>query len=251
MVNPRERPTPLGRSNRYSEPCRSQVLNAENLFRADTPSVQVLWVKGAIGLIVVLTDEELIERYRDARASAAGESFLNQLFERHHARVAAWCHRITGDIDFAADLAQDVFLKAFQNIESFRGDCRFSTWLYSMARNRCMDELRSRASRPGETDGVILDQLADTRSEQVSQMLERRESVQSLRRLIQESLDETEAKVMTLHYVEELPLDSITRLLGLQNASGAKAYVVSARRKLERIAERKGTGPRTMESNNA
>ena len=220
------------------------------MFRAATPSVQLLWGKGAIGLIVVLTDEELVERYRGAGASAAGESFLSQLFERHHARVAAWCHRMTGDIDSAADLAQDVFLKAFQNIESFRGHCKFSTWLYSIARNRCMDELRSRASRPGQTADIILEQLADTRSEQVSQALEQRESAQSLRRLIQESLDETEAKVMTLHYVEELPLDSITRLLGLQNASGAKAYVVSARRKLERIAERKGSPLRSKESNN-
>jgi RNA polymerase sigma-70 factor, ECF subfamily len=60
-----------------------------------------------------------------------------------------------------------------------------------------------------------------------------------LRQLMQEALDETEAKVMTLHYVDELPLDSITRLLGLENPSGAKAYVVSARRKLQRIAVRK------------
>lgn len=226
------------------------MLTPRKVFRAFRPSVQQLWVKGAIGLIVVLTDEELVERYRGSGSSAARESFLSQLFERHHARVAAWCHRMTGDIDAAADLAQDVFLKAFQNIQSFRGDCKFSTWLYSIARNRCMDELRSRASTLGEMAGIVLDELADTRSEQVSQTLERQESVQSLRRLIQESLDEMEAKVMTLHYVEELPLDSITRLLGLENASGAKAYVVSARRKLERIA---GKGPRLRmkESNNA
>jgi RNA polymerase sigma-70 factor, ECF subfamily len=196
-----------------------------------------------------LTDEELVERYRGA--AAGGESFLSQLFERHHTRVAAWCYRMTGEIDSAADLAQDVFLKAFQNIETFRGKCKFSTWLYSIARNRCVDELRSRAARPGEKTGIVLEELADTRSEQAWQTLERGESVESLRRLIRESLDETEAKVMTLHYVEELPLDSITRLLGLENPSGAKAYVVSARRKLERIAERKGSALRMKESNNA
>jgi RNA polymerase sigma-70 factor, ECF subfamily len=201
--------------------------------------------------MVVLTDEELVDRYREAAASAGGEHFLSQLFERHHARVAAWCYRMTGDVDSAADLAQDVFLKAFQSIETFRGACKFSTWLYSITRNRCMDELRSRAARRGEQSGILLEEIADTRSEQISKTLERGESVQSLRRLIQESLDETEARVMTLHYVEELPLDSITRLLGLQNASGAKAYVVSARRKLERIAERKNSALRMRGSNNA
>jgi RNA polymerase sigma-70 factor (ECF subfamily) len=146
---------------------------------------------------------------------------------------------MTGDVDSAADLAQDVFLKAFQRLNSFRGDSKFSTWLYSIARNRCMDEMRSRAVRPDEIGGMVMDQLVDSSLEQVPRTLERHESVLALRRLILEELDETEAKVMTLHFVDELPLDSITRLLGLENPSGAKAYVVSARRKLQRIAARK------------
>jgi RNA polymerase sigma-70 factor (ECF subfamily) len=146
---------------------------------------------------------------------------------------------MTGDVDSAADLAQDVFLKAFQHMNSFRGDCKFSTWLYSIARNRCVDEMRSRAARPDETTGLVLDQLADSSLEQVPRTLERNESARALRQLIQDELDETEAKVMTLHYVDELPLDSITRLLGLENPSGAKAFVVSARRKLQRIVARK------------
>jgi RNA polymerase sigma-70 factor (ECF subfamily) len=195
-------------------------------------------------------DEELVERYRSAASSAAGQTFLNQLFERHHARVAAWCYRMTGDIDSASDLAQDVFLKAFQRMDSFRGDCKFSTWLYSIARNLWVDELRSRGVRPGEKTNVVLEEVADTHSEQVLQMLERRESAQSLRCLIQESLNEIEAKVVTLHYIDELPLDSVTRLLGLENLSGAKAYVVSARRKLERIAEQKGSAVRMKGSDN-
>jgi DNA-directed RNA polymerase specialized sigma subunit len=65
-------------------------------------------------------------------------------------------------------------------------------------------------------------------------VLEQREAAELLRQLIRESLDETETKVMTLHYVNELPLDAVSRILGLTNTSGAKAYVVSARRKLRR-----------------
>ena len=54
--------------------------------------------------------------------------------------------------------------------------------------------------------------------------------------LLDEALVETEKKVFTLHYGDEVPLDAITRLLGLQNRSGAKAFIVSARRKLKRAA---------------
>jgi len=187
-----------------------------------------------------LTDEELIERYRAAPACVEGKSYLNLLFERYHTRVAAWCHRMTGDVNSAADLAQEVFLRAFQRLDSFRGESSFSTWLYSIARNRCMDEFRSRAVRPNEATDIAIDRLVDSRVEEPSRVMERRESEQIMRQLIQESLDETEAKVITMHYVHELPLSSITRLLGLENQSGAKAFIVSARRKLERVVQRKG-----------
>src|SRR5215472_12891260 len=90
------------------------------------------------------TDEELIERCQAAEGSAAGEPFLNVLFQRHHARVASWCYHITGDTNSAVDLAQEVFIKVFQGVGSFRRGSKFTTWLYSITRNHCLDELRSR-----------------------------------------------------------------------------------------------------------
>jgi len=177
------------------------------------------------------TDEDLLLRYRSSPNSDAAEPLLNQLFQHHHSRVAAWCYRITGDVDSASDLAQEIFLKAFQRLDSFRGESRFTTWLYTIARNHCMDWLRSRPSTPQQFEEMP-DQLADFRSEAISSVLERRESEQLVRKLMRESLDDTEAKVMTLHYVHELPLDSVTRILRLTNPSGAKAHVVNARRKL-------------------
>ena len=185
-----------------------------------------------------LSDEQLVECYRSERGSAAGRTRLNELFRRHRTRVATWCYRLTGEVDSAADLAQDVLLKAFQHLDSFRGQARFTTWLYSIARNHCMDELRSRATRPEESDSAVMDEIADLRSEDFPSALERRQSEELARQLIRESLDETETTVMTLHYVEELPLDAITRLMGLTNQSGSKAYIVSAKRKLSRALEK-------------
>jgi RNA polymerase sigma-70 factor (ECF subfamily) len=197
----------------------------------------------------VLSDEELIDRYR-AVGGPQREEFLNQLFQRHHTRVAAWCYRMTGDVDSATDLAQEVFLKAFQNLESFRGQSKFTTWLYSIARNHCMDALRSRAAAPLLAGEAVLEQVQDVQAGELLSTMERREAEETVRKLMKEMLDETEAKVMTLHYVQELPLDTVTRILELTNASGAKAFVVSARRKLARAlnqwkesgARRKGGG---------
>lgn len=197
----------------------------------------------------VLSDEELVDRYRTV-ADPRRDEFLDQLFERHHTRVAAWCYRMTGDVDSATDLAQDVFLKAFQNLESFRGQSKFTTWLYSIAKNHCMDALKSRAGAPIIAGEAALERVPDLRADEPLSTMERRQAEEVVRQLMRESLDETEIKVMTLHYVQELPLDAVTRLLHLTNTSGAKAYVVSARRKLarafndwkEREEKRKGGG---------
>jgi RNA polymerase sigma-70 factor, ECF subfamily len=196
-----------------------------------------------------LSDEELVDRYR-AVIGPPRDKFLNQLFERHHSRVAAWCYRMTGDVHSATDLAQEVFLKTFQNLDSFRGQSKFTTWLYSIARNHCMDALKSRAASPLLVGEGALERAEDFRAAELLDVMERREAEEVVRQLMRESLDETEAKVMTLHYVHELPLDAVTRMLELTNPSGAKAYVVSARRKLarafnqwkEREERRKGGG---------
>jgi RNA polymerase sigma-70 factor, ECF subfamily len=185
-----------------------------------------------------VSDEELVEHYRAAGGSPGGDPFLNQLFQRHHSRVAAWCVRMTGDANSAADLAQEVFVKAFRHFDSYRGDSKFTTWLYSIARNRCIDELRSKAASMEDAPGAELEEMVDERSPNVLTALVHRESAETVRGLIRESLNETEMQAVTLHYVHELPIDSVTRILGLENQSGAKSYIVSARRKLARAFAR-------------
>ena len=188
------------------------------------------------------SDEDLLARIRMRGGSSKGDPLVNQLFQRHQARVAAWCWRMTGNVDSAADLAQEVFLKAFQRLDSFRGESKFTTWLYTIARNQCLDALKSRSARPEESAETVLDEIADQRAEAVSSAMERRESEDLVRKLMRESLDDTEVQVMTMHYVHEMPLASVTRVLGLSNQSGAKAYIVSARRKLARALEQRKSG---------
>jgi RNA polymerase sigma-70 factor, ECF subfamily len=181
-----------------------------------------------------LSDDELVARYRADPKSAGGQSAIEHLFHRHQARVAVWCYKLTNDVNSAADLAQDVFLKAFQRLDSFRGESKFTTWLYTIARHQRTDQLRSHTASAEYGATELPEALPDLRTEDISDRLERREADDLIRKLMRESLDETESQVMTLHYVREMSLDAVTRLLALKNQSGAKAYVVSARRKLAR-----------------
>ncbi|MBI3645686.1 MAG: RNA polymerase sigma factor [Acidobacteriales bacterium] len=187
-----------------------------------------------------LPDEELVARYRSTAGVGEREQYINELFRRNYARVARWCLRFTADHESAADLAQEIFAKAYQNLTSFQGQSKFSTWLFVIARNHCLNAVRANARQATElkaADGEeILLGIADSAPNQHS-MMERTASAELVRKLLAEALDETEKMVFTLHYGEDVPLDAITRLLRLENQSGAKAYIVSAKRKLARLVQ--------------
>ena len=185
-----------------------------------------------------LSDEELIARFRLAPASDPSRTLIEELFRRHQTRVVAWCYRLTGDRTNAVDLAQDVFVKAYSSLHTFRSDAKFTTWLYVIARNRWRDELRARQVRPRESPATgMFDEEPFTGNDALS-ALEARDARVLVQRLMDEALDETEKRVMTLHYGNDMQLDAITATLGLRNASGAKAYIVSARRKLNVAVKR-------------
>ena len=179
-----------------------------------------------------LTDEDLVTRFRNEQGSKASSTFINQLFERYHTKVAAWCYRTSGDRESASDLAQEVFMKAYRHLDSFQGNAKFSTWLYVIARNHCLNYLKSRAVEPSENHAELDWKLSDPGHSDPGEQIDREASLAALRELMTANLDPLEIQVMTLHYGEELPLQAITRLLDLPNLSGAKAYIVSARRKL-------------------
>ena len=175
-----------------------------------------------------LSDEDLISRYQES----GDRRFANELFGRYYTRVSAWCFRITGDRERAADLAQDVFVKIHRNLDSFRGNAKFSTWVYTIARNHCFSEARSRSTKPVEESSETLNFLASGTAG-ADTLLEQEAARKLMQEFMGRVLDPTEKQVMVLHYVEELPLESVTRVLGLANQSGAKSFIVSARRKLK------------------
>lgn len=179
-----------------------------------------------------LSDEQLIAAARDGDGSEAAAA-RDALFARYHRQVAAWCLRFCGNRDDAADLAQEVFLRVHERLGSFRGESRFSTWLYTLARRVAIN--RGEAARRRQADS--LDEMAVEPADptpDAETATGNAEVAAALRDAMREDLDPLEAKVLYLHYVDGMTLPAITELLALPNRSGAKAYVVGGRRKLER-----------------
>ena len=180
-----------------------------------------------------LSDEELLAASR--RDGADRATLVNELFARHYERVARWCLRCTGDRDSASDLAQDVFLRAHRHLDLFKFESRFSTWLYTIVRNESLRRLDRR--RPLTDSDEVLAELASV-DLAPDELAHRSQRDQRLKRFLATTLDAVERRVFVLHYGDGMPLEAITRLLRLDNASGAKAYIVSARRKIVKATSR-------------
>jgi len=79
-----------------------------------------------------------------ARAQRGEEYAFAAIFEAHKRSVFTLCLRITGSREDAEDITQEVFLKVFRKISTFRGDSAFSTWLYRLATNEALMHLRKK-----------------------------------------------------------------------------------------------------------
>lgn len=185
-----------------------------------------------------LSDEELIAQSRAGGPVSPSDPYVEELFRRHQRKVALWCLRYASDREEALDLTQEILAQTFRRLDSFQGNSKFSTWLYTVCRNHCLNHVKARATQPDTIGEEVLAFLAAPDGGPMEDQLARRQQLQLARMWIRDSLEETERRVFVMHFLEEMPLDAITRALGLTNASGAKAFIVSARRKLSEVARR-------------
>ncbi len=87
------------------------------------------------------------ERALVARAQEGDVSAFEELYRSHVRRVYALCYRLSGDASLAEELAQDVFVRAWQRLGTFRGDSAFSSWLHPLTVNVALSERRARRRR--------------------------------------------------------------------------------------------------------
>jgi len=187
---------------------------------------------------VTVPDEQLLRIARGDDDPARRRAAATELVRRYRDAVYLWCFRYTRDPDRALDLSQDVLTVVWQKIESFEGRSKFSSWLFSVTRNRCID-----ASRRVDvlTDEVDLVELRDP-SPLPDAALEEERDEDWLLRTIRTELDPQEQQAIWLRCVERMPVDDVTRILGLDGASGARGVLQRARRKLRAALDRRETG---------
>jgi RNA polymerase sigma-70 factor (ECF subfamily) len=154
-----------------------------------------------------MTDEELVSHVQKGIPRMFAE-----LVRRHQDPLYGLALRFTGSAHDAEDIAQEAFLKAYRGLGDFKGDARFSTWLYRIAYNLCVDWLRRnrrpdrRASSIDEA-GETADGRADLEGDYVA--AEERERV---RRAV-DALDEKYRSVVVMLYYQKLSYGEIAAVL--------------------------------------
>lgn len=151
------------------------------------------------------------------------KSLFDEIFKKNRDRVYRLCCMYTGDVDARKDLMQDIFIRVWENLASFRGEAAMSTWIYRIALNTCLTHVRSlkkdaRISRmPGNFD------IADSQSGG--------ESTPDMDAFIRavNQLPVSERALITL-YLEDLSGREIADITGLSEAN--------VRVKIHRIKER-------------
>lgn len=175
-----------------------------------------------------LSDAELLRQAREDPDPVARRAAVSTLLERYQDRVYLWCYRMLREHEQACDAAQEVLLNAWRKLDLFEGRSEFSSWLFTIARNRCLSILR----RPSILrDEAEVPEPADP-APGPDRLFEERLEEDGLLGLLRERLDPVEQDVLWMRCIECVPVDEITRILGLTTASGARGLLQRARRKL-------------------
>jgi RNA polymerase sigma-70 factor, ECF subfamily len=125
--------------------------NAIAATTADDPRVRVMDARAVLSQRTrrrsSRSDPQLVER-----AQAGDERAFAELVDRYGGAVVSLCYASTLNAAESEDLSQEVFMAAWRGLPRFRGASAFSTWLFALARNACIDQARRRAVRPRLVD---------------------------------------------------------------------------------------------------
>jgi len=177
-------------------------------------------------------DSVLLARVREGDREAFGE-----LVSKHKTAVFSAIYSIIGNTQETEDIAQEVFINAYTTAGSFKGKSSFSTWLYRITVNKCMDYLRKRKRKEhyevelDKEEGLKLKGLAMNSADSGYQNTERQELQEIIQKVLN-SLPEKYRVILVLREIEELSYQEIARVMKV-SVNKVKVLLFRARQKMK------------------
>ena len=180
-----------------------------------------------------------------SRAKKGEEAAFEVLVTDNEKRIYNLCRRLTGNPEDAAELTQEAFLNAWRGLSRFQGESSFSTWLYRLASNACIDFLRKEKRRQNLSMTVSLDDEEEARQVELpderyapERELERTEVRQAVAAGL-ERLTPEHRQVLVMREINGLSYAEIGAVLGLEEGT-VKSRIARARNALRKVLTERG-----------
>lgn len=170
-------------------------------------------------------DHTCIDKVRKGEDSA-----FAILVDRYKDMVYTIVHKIVRSHEESEEIAQDVFLKAYHSLNSFKGKSRFSTWLYRIAYNAAITQTRKKKIEMGALDEQVMENYTQDAINEDIYTLDTQQQKQFIDHALSK-LPEKEYLIITFYYKEECAISEIAEITGLSE-SNVKVRLHRIRRKL-------------------
>ncbi|HLF94142.1 MAG TPA: sigma-70 family RNA polymerase sigma factor [Planctomycetota bacterium] len=179
-------------------------------------------------------DIELMLRFQKG-----DEPAFEELVKKHTRGVLNLVYRYLGDASRAEDVAQDIFVKVYRARMKYEPKAKFSTWLYRVAVNHCLNEIRSRKSQPS-LSAPINDLLEQPAGEDPDSRISRSELQQAVKAAI-DFLPENQRMAVILARYEDMSYDEIAETMGM-SLEAVKSVLFRAKENLKQSLSRYAGG---------
>ena len=166
---------------------------------------------------------------------AGDQSAFRVLITRYQDMVYTLCKRMMRQQEDAEEAAQDAFVKAYRSIDRFKGDSKFSTWLYRITYNTCLDRLKKRKR---QWQNVSMDAYTLPEVHTLDNALQRMEAKERQAAVLNciNQLSAEDAFLLTMYYYEDQSLDEIAKIMEIKY-NHVKIKLHRSRKKLAVILE--------------
>jgi RNA polymerase sigma-70 factor (ECF subfamily) len=175
-------------------------------------------------------DQILIESIKNGDTKAYA-----QLVNRYKDMVFTLALRMLKHKEEAEEVAQDTFIKVFKSLDKFKGDSKFSTWIYKITYNTCLDRIKKNKKYLKD---VAIDEFTFNKLDTIDNALDNliKEEKHTLIKNCINKLPEDSSALLTLFYFEELSLEEISKIISVE-ANTVKVKLFRARKKLAVVLE--------------
>ena len=178
------------------------------------------------------TDTEIISRVLKGE-----QQVYAQIVERYQSYVFTLVLRMVESREDAEEVAQDIFVKAYRSLADFRGESKFSTWLYTIVRTSCITFLRKKKLQTTSIDNEKISVQIENHESSFKANLVEQKSKQAMVNEAIKMLSNDDAEIITLFYKAEQSLDEMAKILRLE-PNNVKVKLHRARQRLKEKMEK-------------